>query len=443
MNVLIADDDAISRLAIGRVLQRAGATAVTEVDNGLDALDRLETGRYDLLVLDLVMPAMDGYEVLQFVRASPDHRDLPVVVVSSVRDERGIADVIRLGICDYLSKPLRSDRTALRLTRAVQQAALVAADSGRRATSCLEPGRPLMIVDANVDFRQFFGSVMSPRNPVAEVPSGSQALKLCLEAPPSALFVGPDIGTLPPEALVRRLRQSGRAQHTTLVGAWPKAMLDDARHSGLFDEVIARTFVPKALLQQLNAVFAKGVAETLQAALKAMEPKVRSAVEQVFGMMLGRDLVASPGPLPDVPLAAASVDIERDTGDHLQFRILAPLEHAREFAGRLLLIDDATDDDALSGLAEVAGVISSRLQKALTDLGPAATCSAPQARRTEPGEGLAAPSPVCLVQWFAEDGGHVLFGVEIGAAAASDLSVPETQAEAHTHAEAQTGGAAA
>ncbi|MCC7243525.1 MAG: response regulator [Acidobacteria bacterium] len=438
MNILIADDDALVRLALNRVVQRVGATHVTEVSNGLDAIDRLENGRYDLLVLDLVMPGMDGFEVLQMVRASSDYRDLPVVVVSSVRDERGIADVIRLGITDYVSKPLRSERITTRLSRALQTAAAAGTENGRRTASCLEPGKPLMIVDANGDFRQFFGSVMNPRNPVAEIPNGALALKMCFESPPSALFVGPDIGALPPEALVRKLRESGRGPRTTLVGAWPKSMLDAARASGLFDEVIARTFVPQVLLQQLNTVFARGVADTLQALLESLAPKTQSAVEQAFGMMLGTELVPSSGPLPDGALAIASVDIAREVGDHLQFRIVAPVVRAREFASRLLLIDDATDDDALSGITEVSNVIAARLQKSLSDLGPEATCGTPQARLAEFAKGLDEPSPTRLIQCFADEAGDVLFGIELGAAGAAEMAVAGV-----SPAEVHSGGAAA
>ncbi|MDH4064665.1 MAG: response regulator [Acidobacteriota bacterium] len=439
MNVLLADDDALVRLMLSRVLQRAGATSVTEVDNGLDAIEHLENGHYDLLVLDLVMPSMDGFEVLQMVRASSNHRALPVVIVSSVRDERRIVAAIELGICDYLSKPLRPERLTARIVRALQAAAAAGLDGGRRMASCLEPGKPLMIVDANGDFRHFFGSVMGARNPVAEVPSGVQALKLCLDSPPSALFVGPDIGTLSPEALVRKLRGSARGQRTTVVGAWPKSMLEAARDSGIFDEVIARTFVPKALVQQLNEVFARDVADTLQATLRALEPKVQSAAQQVFGMMLGTELASASGPLPEAPMVVSSVEIVRDIGDHLDLRVLVPVANAREFAARLLLVDDPTDEDARSAIGEVSNVIGGRLQKSLNELGTAATCGTPRARLSGAPTSLAAPSPMRLVQCFAAESGEVLLGVELGGEGVAELIPDETTPREA----AQSGGAAA
>ena len=297
MNVLIADDDPVVRVALSRIVQRAADCAVTEVDNGLDVLDRLEGGRFDLLVLDLVMPGMDGLEVLQVIRSSPGLRDLPVVVVSAIKDERGVADVIKLGITDYVTKPLRSDRIAARLAR-VLQASTGAADPERRLHASLEPGKPFMIVDGNGEFRHFFSSVMGPRNPVVEVASGVQALKLCLESPPAAVFVGPEIGALPPEALVRKLRETGKVAQTSLLGAWPKPLIEQLRQARLFDEVIARTFVPDVLMGQLNEVYARGMSDDLEQVLRQLEPRTRSTIEQVFGMMLATDLASGSGRCP-------------------------------------------------------------------------------------------------------------------------------------------------
>ncbi len=392
MNILIADNDQGIRNSLRRVLEEAVDCVVTEVDNGLDLLEQLEGQRFDLLILDLVMPGLDGLEVLRIIRGSDD-----------------------------LTKPLRSDRLAVRLGQ-VLQTTLGGVMSERRLHSSLTPGKPIMIVDANAEFRAFFASVMAVRNPVIEAASGAIALKLCTQDPPAAVFIGPDTGTLTPEALVRKLRATTGVSMTSVLGAWPKGRLDAARESGLFDEVIARTFVPDVLKGQLEDVYTRGVsaggAANAEAVLRQLEPRTRSTIEQVFGMMLATDLVSSLTPPPPGPAVVSSVDISRGAGHPLVFRMVMPVDRARQFAARLLLIDEASTDDAMSGMKEVANVIVGRIQKTLVDAGTSVTCGAPQVRLADVPPRFTETTPTRIVQFFETEHGEPLFGVELDGTAA-------------------------
>ncbi len=80
--ILVVDDEADARDLIARALQRED-WAVRTATNGLDALDEMRAEKPDLVVLDLMMPGMDGFEVLEHVRSDPGLRDLPVVVVTA------------------------------------------------------------------------------------------------------------------------------------------------------------------------------------------------------------------------------------------------------------------------------------------------------------------------------------------------------------------------
>ena len=114
----------------------------------------------------------------------------------------------------------------------------------------------------------------------------------------------------------------------------------------------------------------------------------------------------------------ATVDLSRQAGQPLIFRMVMPVEKAREFAARLLLIEDASTDDALSGMKEVATVIAGRIQQALDESGTTVTCGQPQACVTDEPPRLADRSPTRIVQCFASESGEPLFGVELEGAAA-------------------------
>ena len=105
--LLVADDNKVNRLLLQRSLELQGH-AVECAANGRVALEMLRQGSYDLMLLDMEMPEMDGFQVLEQLTNDRALRDLPVIVTSSLE---GIAHVVRcieLGAEDYLTKPVNA-----------------------------------------------------------------------------------------------------------------------------------------------------------------------------------------------------------------------------------------------------------------------------------------------------------------------------------------------
>lgn len=102
--VLVVDDDAINRLLLATNLDEQGYTVVTAKD-GQQALDLLHSQSFDVVLLDLLMPAMDGFEVLARMRQDPVLRHLPVIVISSLDEMDSNIRCIEMGATDYLTKP--------------------------------------------------------------------------------------------------------------------------------------------------------------------------------------------------------------------------------------------------------------------------------------------------------------------------------------------------
>jgi len=115
-DVLIVDDDPDIRDALGECLRFEGYGVHAAVD-GRDALDRLEFGlKPDVILLDLMMPVLNGFDVLQALRKRPDWKSIPVVVVSA---NRGYEAEDLEGAVSILRKPVNVDR----LLAVVEQAA--------------------------------------------------------------------------------------------------------------------------------------------------------------------------------------------------------------------------------------------------------------------------------------------------------------------------------
>ena len=103
--LLVVDDNKVNRLLLGRSLELQGHK-VASAENGRIALEMLRAEPYDLMLLDMEMPELDGFGVLEQLKQDGKLRDLPVIVTSSLE---GVAHVVRcleLGADDYLRKPV-------------------------------------------------------------------------------------------------------------------------------------------------------------------------------------------------------------------------------------------------------------------------------------------------------------------------------------------------
>ncbi len=110
-HVLVVDDLDTNRDALSRMLEREGLT--TEVaQDGLDALDKIRAGAFDVILLDVMMPRLDGIQTLAILKQEIGLRDIPVIMLSALNEAKAIRECIELGADDYLPKPI--DRSLLR-----------------------------------------------------------------------------------------------------------------------------------------------------------------------------------------------------------------------------------------------------------------------------------------------------------------------------------------
>src|SRR6266576_2563421 len=103
--LLVADDNKVNRLLLTRSLELQGHT-VASAENGRVALDMLRREAFDLVLLDMEMPEMDGFQVLEQLVNDLQLRDLPVIVTSSLEGITNVVRCIELGAEDYLTKPV-------------------------------------------------------------------------------------------------------------------------------------------------------------------------------------------------------------------------------------------------------------------------------------------------------------------------------------------------
>jgi len=110
VRILIVEDDAILADGLTRSLRQSGYSADC-VRDGLAADAALSTGEFDLVILDLIMPGLDGFKVCQRVRKSPEMRRTKILILTGFPTEQNIARVTEMGADNCLAKPI--DKKAL------------------------------------------------------------------------------------------------------------------------------------------------------------------------------------------------------------------------------------------------------------------------------------------------------------------------------------------
>lgn len=103
--ILTVDDEDFNLKLLGRHLDKEGFTEVETATNGAEALEQLRGGNFDLILMDIEMPEMDGIATLEAIKSDMKLRDIPVIMISGVEAMDSIVKCIELGAEDYLSKP--------------------------------------------------------------------------------------------------------------------------------------------------------------------------------------------------------------------------------------------------------------------------------------------------------------------------------------------------
>ena len=107
-SVLVVDDEPQARMMLRLILARAGFE-VLEARDGYEALSEVERSVPDVMILDIMMPGIDGFEVCERLRNDEQSADLPIIMLSAKADPKSISKGLSVGANEYLTKPVTPD----------------------------------------------------------------------------------------------------------------------------------------------------------------------------------------------------------------------------------------------------------------------------------------------------------------------------------------------
>lgn len=381
MQVLVCDDDASVRFAAKRVLEDTFGCTVKECGDGVEALTALGLGRYTFMLMDVDMPGMDGRETLEEIRASEQTRNLPVIILSHERREEVISALIKLGVSDYILKPLRPQTLAAKVETLVRMLPRTAMQADQLASIQLKHDSPALIVDGNLDFRFFFNSVMSHYGPIVMAESGAAGLAAFRRTPADLVFIGSDLGIMSPERLALKLRDL-RPAGVRIIRIADE--MDPDSMSDLYDGFVKRSFVPDTFRTSMRPyVFIPGPLSAASHIVPELPEMIGGVAKQVFGMMFESEIAPSSSEAELDVLYSSTLDVKLQD----RFTVVVGIHLTKATAGaaaaKLLGMpaDDLGDEDLESVTAELSNLLSGRLHARLRDRKLPSTIGLPNPHR--------------------------------------------------------------
>jgi len=101
--ILFVEDEASLQRAIGESLKKVGYEVLSATD-GQQAMEQIKSQDFDLIVLDIVLPKVDGFEVLKKIKSDPEKKDIPVLVLTNLETSGDVQKALELGATNYLVK---------------------------------------------------------------------------------------------------------------------------------------------------------------------------------------------------------------------------------------------------------------------------------------------------------------------------------------------------
>ena len=361
--VLLVDDEATGRRLLRRWIERGFDGQVVEASNGLEALEALAAQQFDLVVLDLMMPVLDGTETLSLIRSDPSHGDIEVVVATQLASEQKVRDIISLGVADYILKPLRYESVVDRLNQIINRAREKKKERLRHSDL-----PTILIADPDPNFCDFAISALAGRFRGIAARTAAEALVGVLKNEPNLVMLAATLPGLPFEMLGKKVLALAAARHgkVCLITETRSDTIDKA-----FAGQVVRTFVPENFAHEVAKLVAGAAAVGGDEPwLKALEPEITTAVRQAMGMMTGFEPVSVAEPSGGDPDLFGMIDLRAQSGE---FDLLVDLRCQRSFAVALcstMLGGESAEVDnefLMSGVGEILNVVGGRIKNSCTN----------------------------------------------------------------------------
>jgi two-component system chemotaxis response regulator CheY len=394
VRILVVDSDPRTRDLIRRAVRRDLQGTTVDTESSFDALQLLEKEGFDLAIIELDLPVMNGIRLLEIVRGSSEIGSLPVVILAARASEATVRALLDLRVTGVLTKPLDPAMLSKRL---VQWSQVVPATRVAHREADAQWIETILVADGDPHFRHFATDALRGGRRIVQASTGATAMKLALLHRPLTALVGQNLGLLSADMLVSELRRIPSLGSMRIVAVMPKNASASFSAKG-YDGVVIRTFVPDVFRKEVAAISRPiGPMTKLLATYPMLTADLSTAVAQVCGMMLQIevDRVPSLDFGTDATIRSSQPVTLTDRGLVFQFEVESTVPDAAQMTAKMTGEDSkqVSSESACATIAELTNIITGRLRNSMSEAGIAVHCDLPTTRAVpssahvdEPGE---------------------------------------------------------
>jgi two-component system cell cycle response regulator len=226
--ILTIDDSKIIRLIVAKAFESYDC-AVMEGDNGFDGLAIASREKPDLILLDYGMKPMDGWEVLKRLRADPNLKAVPVIMLTSMSDRGTVMRIAQLGVRDYVIKPFKQEALIERVSRVVPLK--TKAECGVKPKRVDDPIHLLVADDKPAIPEQIRAGLAGTPWKVTGAGHPAQAVDLCQDQPIDIVLASLSLPKDGAQLLLQNLRGYARTASTPVLGLCVKTAANGQTHT--------------------------------------------------------------------------------------------------------------------------------------------------------------------------------------------------------------------
>lgn len=240
--VLIIDDDPAVRKLAHKAIEGLGEQSVA-VALAREGLKYLENHQPDLILLDIMMPEIDGIEMLQQIKEREELRNIPVIMFSALSEEAAVRDALKAGAADYIVKPFRLRRVQEKIRMTLDQAQLPAGVNGNHNSGVTDRSRAklegiVLFVTTNPMRRNRLTAALSDtRLRTVSAHGALEALRFINTCAPDVVLIDDNLPVFRPVELKAKIYESPDRRSIPVVIAEKGQDLDDAGSSGILEEL--------------------------------------------------------------------------------------------------------------------------------------------------------------------------------------------------------------